>query len=98
MKGLNLGYKASGELGGDSLSQRMKACRVHLRLTQKEFAKLTGLNEGQVSRIENGQKTTRNDEPSIALVAKKVGVSQAWLYAGSNIPKKMWPEWWKVAE
>ncbi len=98
MKGYRLNYQSAGSIPDDTLGKRLHACRIHMGLERKEFCERVGLKPEQLRRLELGkQSTTRGEEPRIANIAKICGVTQAWLYAGSNAPRGVWPEWWNVA-
>lgn len=94
MKGYKATTKLAGMIDGDSFGGRFHALRMRTGLSRVKFGEMIGLTAAQLSNLEKGGKRTRGDEPTIAMVAAKCGVSSVWLYAGSVAPKNLWPDWW----
>lgn len=64
----------------NNIGWRFRSIRKHLNLGQDEFAKLTGLNQSQVSEVERGR---RNITPAIYLALEdSVKVNRKWLETG----------------
>lgn len=95
MKSFRATIRHCGTIAGDSIGARIFAIRKNNGLTQKAFAEKTGLSPAQVGRLERGGQGTRTDQPSIDTIAREFGVQPVWLYAGSEAPPRMWPQWWK---
>lgn len=81
--------------GGEDIAKRITALREHLGLERKEFSELTGLKIEQVRKLETGRQQSTRGDPSVDQIARKCGVQPVWLYAGSNVPRRMWPDWWR---
>lgn len=80
----------------DTFGSRLKQLREHAGLSRKQFADKSGLDEKQIYRFETqGQFATKNESPSCDALARMFHVQPAWPFAGSMVPKAMWPEWWR---
>jgi len=95
MRAFGASVRFVGYVEGDSIGKRLQSLRESVGLTQKEFADKCGLKLRQVQSFEqNRQQSTRTADPSIDTIARRCGVQPVWLYAGSDSPKRFWPEWW----
>lgn len=59
-----------------NFSERIKAARLHAKLSQEELALAIGVSQGLISKIERGDQ---DETASIVKIAKVCGVSPFWL-------------------
>lgn len=79
----------------DTLGRRLSQVREHVGLDYKGMAQRTGLSVRQIKNLEGGlQRTTRAEMPSCDSIARTFNVQPAWLFGGSAVPRRLWPEWW----
>jgi DNA-binding XRE family transcriptional regulator len=74
----------------DTLAKRAKAARLRIAMRQEDLAKLSGVKQSDISKIENGRilKTT-----SVVPLARALGCDPDWLATGegSMVSEKVWP-------
>lgn len=66
----------------ETINERVKAVRVALGMTQKQFAERIGLKTGTVGMYDSGQNNVT--EQSIMLICTRFNVSEAWLRTGDG--------------
>lgn len=64
-------------------NERMKEFRLHLKLSQSDFGKVIGLEQGSVSDLERGRANVSDTIQK--LLAQKYGVRKNWLTGNDNI-------------
>lgn len=69
-----------------TMAQRIRDCRKHAHLSQKELAAKMGVKEAAVSKWENG-KVTNIPRSTIKALADLFGVHPCYLMAFSNDPR-----------
>jgi len=65
-----------------SVNARIKEIRQHLKISQREFAKLIYVSYGYLSEIETGQKEVNNR--LIHLISSAFSVNKHWLLTGEG--------------
>jgi transcriptional regulator with XRE-family HTH domain len=74
----------------DTLAKRAKVARLRIAMRQEDLAKLSGVKQSDISKIENGRilKTT-----SVVSLARALGCDPDWLATGegSMVSEKVWP-------
>ena len=63
-----------------TIGERVKAIRVQVGLTQKDFAERIGISAPSVARIESGENNPA--ERTVRLICHEFNVSEAWLVEG----------------
>lgn len=66
----------------DSINQRIKEVRAHLKLSQKTFSKGVYLSYGYIADIELGN--VKANDRIIELISSKYGASRHWLETGEG--------------
>ncbi len=69
-----------------TMAQRIRDCRKHAHLSQKELAAKMGVKESAVSKWENG-KVTNIPRSTIEALSALFGVHPSYLLAFSNDPR-----------
>lgn len=62
-------------------SERVKAARIHAKLSQEELALAVGLTQGLISKIERGDQ---EETAAVVKIAAACGVSPYWLDTGDG--------------
>jgi len=65
-----------------TLAKRIKTLRTSKGLTQSELARMTGIDQAEFSRLEQGTRRITTDE--LTLIAKQLGVSPAHLIGNGD--------------
>lgn len=66
----------------NTVGERVKQVRLRKVLTQEDLAKLSGVSEVQLSRIENGHVEVR--QSTVRKLAGALGVDPSWLMWGDE--------------
>ena len=73
----------------NAIHQRVRAVRLALKLTQRQFAKQIGLAQTALCMIELGKNTLT--EKVIKLICAEFGVNEQWLRTGKGVMLKNSP-------
>lgn len=65
-----------------TLAKRIKSLRTGKGLTQSELARMTGIDQAEISRIEQGTRRISTDD--LEKIAKQLGVSPAHLIGNGD--------------
>lgn len=75
-----------------NINNRIKEIRKALKISQHEFARLTGVSQGYISELESGKK---NAGIELIISLKRLNVSYNWLFTGEG---EMFPETGRVVK
>ena len=68
--------------GTQSMNERIRELRKHLKLTQQEFADRLGIPRNNIAGYETGKRSP--SEAAIALICKEFGVNPDWIRSGKG--------------
>ncbi|TVP84048.1 MAG: XRE family transcriptional regulator [Thioalkalivibrio sp.] len=72
-----------------ALAKRIKTLRTAKGITQSALSRLTGIDQSEISRIENGTRRVSTDD--LAVIAKHLGVSPAHLIGNGDAARGLSP-------
>ena len=64
------------------MNHRLKELRVHLNLTQQEFADRIGVTRSNIAGYETGKRSP--SDAAVSLICKEFGVNEIWLRTGGG--------------
>lgn len=64
------------------MNYRLKELRVHLNLTQQEFADRIGVTRSNIAGYETGKRSP--SDAAVSLICKEFGVNEIWLRTGGG--------------
>lgn len=64
------------------MNYRLKELRVHLNLTQQEFADRIGVTRSNIAGYETGKRSP--SDAAVSLICKEFGVNEIWLRTGEG--------------
>lgn len=64
------------------MNYRLKELRVHLNLTQQEFADRIGVTRSNIAGYETGKRSP--SDAAVSLICKEFGVNEVWLRTGEG--------------
>jgi len=94
MKQLFNGAPIAGVAKEDTFARRLRESRDRVQLSVKKLSELSGFSESAIRRIERGQTRMLDKPKTMTSLAKALGVSDVWLYAGGIAGDRCKPEWY----